>query len=68
MSLERKDVRLKLDAELHAQLACLAEVDEMELGAWVESLVVTEVLRRVHDARLIADRFPSAPISGSSRE
>lgn len=68
MALERKDVRIKLDADMHAQLACLAEVDEQDIGVWVEALTVAEVKRRVHDARLIAERFPRAPISGSGRE
>jgi len=68
MTLDRKDVRIKLDAEMHSQLVCLADVDAQEIGAWVEALVVAEVQRRVHDARLIAERFPRSPRSGSTRE
>jgi hypothetical protein len=68
MTLDRKDVRLKLDAEIHAQLVCVADVDALDIGTWVESLVVAELTRRVHEARLIAERFPRLPNSGSDRE
>lgn len=68
MALDRKDVRVKLDAEVHAMLVCVAEVDDADIAVWVEALVAAELKRRVHDARLIADQFPRAPVSGSGRE
>lgn len=69
MALERKDVRFKCDPDGHAQLSFVAyDIDGLDIGEWVEALVMAEVKRRVHEARLIADRFPSVPISGSARE
>lgn len=68
MSLERKDLRLKLDAQVHLGLQVLADVDGQELAAWAEAVMEAEVARRIHDARLISDRLPRSPVSGSGRE
>lgn len=54
MSLERKDVRLYLDAEIHEALTVLADVERVELKEFAEALIRAEVLRRVHEASVIA--------------
>ena len=68
MSLERKDVRFKLVPELHAALTVLAEIAQVELGEFVELIVQREVLRRVHDAKVVADRTACLGLTGSGRE
>lgn len=66
--LERKDIRAKLDAEWHQVLSGIADADGRDLGEWVESLVVRELKRRVHEATVIAGIAARAGISGKVRE
>lgn len=54
MSLERKDVRLKMAPDAHADLALLAEIDGLDIGEWAEAVLVREIERRVHAAQRIA--------------
>ena len=68
MSLERKDVRFKLDPEQHQALTVLADVDGVDLGEWVERIVWKEIARRVHEATVIATRTGRLGISGKNRE
>lgn len=68
MALDRKDVRFKLDAELHAQLKAICDVDERDIGEFIESIVVPVVLKRVHDATVLADRLHRAGKAGNARE
>lgn len=69
MSLDRKDLRLKLDPDVHVGLSILAEARAdgtgvQELG---EEIVAEYVRRRIHDATVIAERAQRAGISGSLR-
>ncbi len=64
MSIERKDVRIKLDFEDHAALALLAEVDDMEMATWAERVLVRELRRRLHAAIVTAERAARAGIAG----
>ena len=66
MSLERKDLRVKLDADDHAGLALLAEADDVELAQYAERVLVREIRRRVHAAILIADRAQRAGLAGKA--
>jgi hypothetical protein len=68
MSLERKDIRAKLDPDMHHALSVLADVDQLDMGEWVERVLLREITRRVHEATVIADRIPRSGKSGSSRE
>lgn len=68
MSLERKDVRFKLSAEMHAALTACAEADELDLGQWVERCVSRVVRERVHVATVLARSAERAGISGIRRE
>lgn len=68
MSLDRKDVRFKLDPNTHAGLAVLADVDQLDIAEWVERVVTQEVKRRVHAATVVAERAARLGISGSGRE
>lgn len=68
MSLERKDVRFKLDPDTHQALSVLAEVSHVDIGEFVEAVVAREVARRVHEAKVVAERTARLGISGSGRE
>lgn len=68
MSLERKDIRAKLDHDTHHALTVLADVDRLDIGEWVEAVLVREIERRVHEATLIANRIPRSGKTGSGRE
>lgn len=68
MSLERKDVRFKLSPEDHEALSVVADVDELDLGEWVEQVVMAEVRRRVHRASVIAAKTARWGRSGKNRE
>lgn len=68
MALERKDIRAKLDADTHAALVVLAEVDQVDIGEFVEREMVRVIRDRVHAASVIADRTARLGISGITRE
>jgi len=68
MSLERKDVRFKVAPDMHQALTVLAEVAQVDIGEFVESLVVCEVAKRVHEATVIHERTARLGIAGSGRE
>lgn len=68
MALERKDIRAKLDPDLHAALAVLCEVDQLDIGEFVERELVRVIKERVHAATLIAERTARLGISGINRE
>lgn len=68
MCLERKDVRFKLSVAMHEALTVLADVDQVDIGEFVEAVVVREVRKRCHDATVIAQRTACLGISGNHRE
>ena len=68
MSLERKDVRFKLDPDDHAGLSLISGIDHLEIAEWVEALVVAEVKRRIHEANLISKEAERLGISGNNGE
>lgn len=68
MSLERKDVRFKLDPDAHAALAVLAECADKDISVYVEQVVLVEVQRRVHEANVIAVRTARLGMPGKNRE
>lgn len=68
MSLEKKDVRMKLHPDMHAQLIVLADVARMEIGEFVESILVSEISRRVHEASLINSKLGRLGLTGNGRD
>lgn len=67
MSLERKDIRAKLDPDKHAQLRAICEIDGVDMGDWIESVLLPVIERRVHDAIELAARLQRLGISGSGK-
>lgn len=68
MSLERQDVRAKLDPDDHRALVRICDIDGVTIAEFIERLVVPVIRKRVHDANLLARDFPLPGTSGSSRE
>lgn len=68
MSLEKKDVRMKLHPDMHAQLTVLAEVSRMEIGEFVEAVLVSEISRRVHEASLLNSKLARLGLTGNGRD
>lgn len=68
MSLERQDVRAKLDPDDHRALVRICDIDGMTIAEFVERLLVPVIRKRVHDANLLARDFPEPGISGNGRE
>lgn len=67
MALDRKDIRAKLDQDVHAALLVLAEIDQVDIGEFVERELVLVIRRRVHEATVIAERTARLGISGKTR-
>ncbi len=68
MALDRKDVRAKLDPDLHAALVVLAEVDALDLAEFIERELVRVIRERCHAANVIAERTARLGITGNDRE
>lgn len=68
MALDRKDFRGKLDADVHEALKAICEVDEIDMGVFIEQLILPVVDKRVRDAMMLADKLPRPGKAGSDRE
>jgi hypothetical protein len=58
LSLDRKDVRAKLDPQMHLALTQLCEVDGVEIGAFIERELVRVIQHRICAAKYIAKHAP----------
>lgn len=67
MALARKDIRAKLDADYHARLVAICEVDKIDMGVWIEAVLLPMIDKRVHDAIQLARQLPRPGISGKDR-
>ena len=68
MALERKDLRLKLDCEIHSALNVLSDVDGVLLSELAEQVITEYVRRRIHDATVVAEKTARLGISGNGGE
>ncbi len=68
MSIERKDVRAKLDPELHAALKEICDLEGITTAEFVEAVLVPVLQKRIHDAIALARAAERAGITGSGRE
>lgn len=66
MSLERKDLRLKLRPDDHAALTLLAEAEDLDLAEIAEQILVRVVRHRVHAAIVIASKAQRLGIAGNA--
>ena len=67
MSLDRKDIRAKLDPDRHAQLRAICEIDGVDMGDFIEAVLVPVIERRVHDAIELAARLQRLGMFGSEK-
>ena len=68
MSLERRDIRAKIDAEMHAKLRAICEIDKVDMGEFIEAALLPVIEKRVHDAIELARLLHVPGTSGSGRE
>jgi len=68
LSLERKDIRAKLDPDMHAKLKAICDVDGIDMGVFIENLLVPVIEKRVHDAMVLATELQRHGITGNKRE
>lgn len=67
MALERKDVRLKLDDDKHAALKAICDLDGVDMGVFIEQLLVPVIEKRIHDAMVLAEKLQRLGIAGSAQ-
>lgn len=63
MSLDRQDVRARLDPELHAALVALCDIDGITVAEFIESLLAPVIQDRV---RKIIEAYPRVASLGIS--
>lgn len=66
MSLPRKDIRAKLDPDMHEALVAVCERERCEIAEFVEFVLVEVLKRELHASSLlspIADRLKKAGIA-----
>lgn len=68
MALDRKDVRAKLDPDMHAALKAMCDLDGVDMGEWIEAQLVPVIRKRIHDATVLATELQRLGITGSGRE
>lgn len=68
MSLDRKDIRAKLEADMHRALVRLAEAEGLDIGEFIERELLIVIRREVHRAMFIASGLQDLGKTGSSRE
>lgn len=66
MSLDRKDVRLKITPEAHRELSALAELYEKDISELGAMLLERSILGEAHVARLNASRVARWGIEGKA--
>jgi antitoxin component of RelBE/YafQ-DinJ toxin-antitoxin module len=68
MSLERVDVRAKLDPDVHEALVAICDARGLTLGEFIETLLVPEIKRVVHEATVITDKLRISGTNGKNRD
>lgn len=68
MSLEKKDVRLKISAEAHAELVAISDLKEKDISEYGAYLLERALLGEAHVAKLYADRVARWGIAGKAGE
>lgn len=68
MSLERKDVRAKLDPEWHEALVKICARDGIDVGEFIEREIERVLAERIHGWILDGDVIASLGITGKLRD
>ncbi len=65
MAAERKDIRAKLDDDMHAALKAICDLDGVDMGEFIELVLVPVIQKRIHAAIALADKLQRLGIGGS---
>lgn len=68
MSVERKDVRAKLDDDMHAALNAICDARGITQAEWIESVIVPVLRQQIADVNDLYSRFQRAGLTGNSRD
>lgn len=68
MSLERKDIRAKLDPDVHAALVIVCEQKGLDVGEFVEREIEAIILGLIHDANVLVAKTGHLGIAGKPRD
>jgi hypothetical protein len=68
VSLERQDVRCRLDADKHAALVAICNSRGVSQAEFVEALLIPEIDRIVHEATVVAQALAVIPTSATKRD
>lgn len=68
MSLDRKDVRSKLDPDMKSGLELLCEIDGVTELQFIEAVLVPVIRKRIHDATVISAKATLLGLTGNRRE
>lgn len=68
MSLEKKDVRLKICGEAHQVLVAVADLNEKDIAEIGSQIFEEALLGKVHTAKVLAARMARWGKSGQARE
>lgn len=68
MSIEKPDVKVRLDHDDHAMLKVFARIDGVTLGEWCARIVKEAISRRAGDATVAAAELQRLGILGKARE
>jgi len=66
MALERKDIRAKLDADAHAKLKAICEIEDIDMADFIERELLPVIKKRVHDAMVLANKLQRLGLTGSA--
>lgn len=68
MSLDRKDIRGKLDPDFHAAFIAICEADGVTQAEFIERVLAPIIRDRVHAATVIAEKTVGLGLTGNNRE
>lgn len=68
MSLERQDIRAKLDPDMKRALQAICDARGITEAEFIENLIVPELQRLVHEASVITDRLHGRGTTGRNRD
>lgn len=68
MALERKDIRAKLDPDMHTALVAICDTEHMDIGEFIERELTSIIRKRIHDANVLAAKTAHLGITGNRRE
>ena len=66
--LPRKDVRFKLDNDMHEALSIVAELANTNIDKWVERVICKAIRDQVTAANVLAKRAESLRLNGNRME